>query len=228
MTANDVYELVLYAASKNLQQGYISPDDFNNIIMPLGQKSYLDYLLGQYQKYQIQRPIPPVQFGQNERVRQSIAPLIYNIILNPTLTADGFTGIATYPSDFEYNDAMWSENGLYNIKFIQQDRLSSYYRSVIDPIAQNPVYLEREEGFWFVPNVAAARMSYVRKPPPIHWGYVLDGNGVPVYNPATSQDPIWSDTDILQVIVRGLAVVGVNLQVGTLMQYSNEIKNGGQ
>ena len=71
-------------------------------------------------------------------------------------------------------------------------------------------------------------MSYVRTPPAIVWGYVLDSNGVPVYNPATSQDPVWSDTDMLQIIVRGLAAVGVNLQLGTLIQYTQEIKNTGQ
>lgn len=225
MNVNQVYEIILYAAAKNLQQGYVSPDDFNNKLMPVAQNGYADYLLGEYQKYQLQRPIAPVQFGQTERIRQSISPLIYNTLLTINTT----TGIAPFPSDYEEVDNMWSQYGLYNIRFIQQPRLQSFYRSTIDPIEENPVYLLRQEGFQFYPeDIGFARMSYVRKPPPIIWGYVLDGNGIPVYDPTTSQDPVWSDTDMMQVIIRALALIGVNLQFNTLLAYSNDIKQGGQ
>lgn len=225
---NQWYKLVLYCADKNLQQGYISPEDFNTIIMPLGQRSYLDFLLGEYQKYQIQRPIAVVEFGQNERIRDSVSPLIYESILPINST----TGIATRPSDYEYVDTMWSVYGHYNIRFAQQDRWDAYIHSSIDLAVENPVYLIRHAGFQFFPERPygenQALMSYVRTPPAIVWGYVLDSNGVHVYNPATSQDPVWSDTDMLQIIVRGLAAVGVNLQLGTLIQYMQEIKNTGQ
>lgn len=228
MNADQAFRLVLFVAGKNLQQGYISPDDFNTVIMPLGQRSYLDYLLGEYQKYQLQRPIAVVEFGQNERVRDSISPLIYNSILPINST----TGISPRPSDYEYVDAMWGIYGNYNIRFVQQDRLDSYIHSDVDPVSQNPVYLIRHEGFQFFPDRPfgqnQAKMSYVRTPPSIVWGYVLDSNGVPVYNPATSQDPVWSDTDMLEVIVRGLRAVGVNLQLGVLIQYAQEVKDKGQ
>ena len=46
---NDVYKIVLYAVSKNLQQGYVSPEDFNNSIN-IAQKSYVAYLLGNFQQ----------------------------------------------------------------------------------------------------------------------------------------------------------------------------------
>lgn len=225
MTADFVYQLTLYAAAKNLQDGYVSPYEFNNVLMPMAQSSYLDYLKGEYQRYQIQRPIAVVEFGQNQMIRQSLAPLIYSAILSPNST----TGIAPFPSDMEFVDAMWGQYGFYNIRFIQQDRLQSYYRSSIDPIATNPVYLINHEGFQYYPeNIGNTRLSYVRTPPPIFWGYTEDANGIPVYNPATSQDPVWAMTDILQIVVRALAMIGVNLQVGVLSQYAEQIKQGGQ
>lgn len=193
--------------------------------MPTAQNSYLDYLLGSYQNYQAGRPIARVELGENQRIRQSISPLIYGAILAPNST----TGIAAYPSDFEYADAMWSLYGLYRIRFTQQDALFSAYRSAIDPITQNPIYLVKQEGFQFYPeNIGNARLSYVRTPPPIFWGYTLDGNGIPVYDPALSQQPVWGNTDMLNIIVRALALVGVNLQFNTVLQYSQEIKQGGQ
>lgn len=225
MDVNQVYKTVLYAVAKNKSQGYVSPEDFNTVLMPVAQRSYLDYLLGEYQKYQIRRPIAVVEFGQNERIRESLSPLIYSANLSPNTT----TGIAPFPSDHEYPDNMWGLYGFYNIRFVQQDRLDSYIHSEIDPVVQNPVYLLQHEGFHFFPeNIGAAKLSYVRTPPSIVWGYVLDSNGRPVYNPATSQNPVWGDTDMFQIIVRALALVGVNLQLGIVMQYSNDIKNGGQ
>lgn len=228
MNANETYSIVLYAAGKNLQNGYVSPEDFNTVIMPIGQRSYADFLLGEYQKYQIQRPIAVVEFGQNERIRNSIAPLIYGVVLPINST----TGIAQRPSDYEYVDNMWGVYGFYNIRFIQEDRLDSYIHSAIDPNVTNPVYLINHEGFRFFPDRPygenQARMSYVRTPPSIIWGYDLDSNGIPVYNPAKSQDPVWGDTDMLEIIARGLRAVGVNLQMGVLIQYAQEIKERGQ
>jgi len=222
-----MYEVWISVLGKNKQQGYASPEDFYTYINQ-AQRSYMDYLLGEYQKYQAQRPIAVVQFGQNERVRDSIAPLIYNAILPINST----TGIAPRPSDYEYVDAMWSVYGTYNITFTQQDRKDAYIHSAIDPVVTNPVYLIRHEGFEFFPQRPygenQAAMSYVRTPPSIVWGYVEDSNGIPVWNPATSQDPVWSDTDCLQIIVRALMLVGVNLQFNTVMAYANEIKQGGQ
>lgn len=225
MTVDDIFKIVLYAVAKNNSQGYVSPDDFNSVLMPTAQRSYLDYLRGEYQKYKAGRPIAVVEFGQNQMVRQSLAPLIYGTVLTP----DSVTGIASYPSDFELVDAMWGQYGFYNIRFIQQDRLDSYYHSQIDPIATNPVYLIRHEGFQFYPeNIGNTRLSYVRTPPNITWAYTLDSNGLPVYDPINSQQPVWGETDILNIIVRALQLVGVNLQLGVVIQYSQDIKTNGQ
>ncbi len=227
MTSNVCYQIMAYACAKNLQQGYLSPQDFYTSINT-AQQQYLDYLLGEYQRYQIKRPIAVVEFGQNERIRDTISPLIYNAILPINAT----TGIASRPSDYEYTDAMWSVYGNYNIKFIQQDRQDMYIHSEIDPIVTNPVYLIRHEGFQFFPDRPygenQAKMSYVRTPPSIVWGYNTDSNGNAVWNPATSQDPVWSDTDMMQIISRALAIVGVSLQAGAVSQYAEQVKQGGQ
>jgi len=224
MDINRVYSIVKYCAGKNLQDGYISPEDFFTIINS-AQQQYLDYLLGEYQKYQAGRPIAVVEIGNKEKIRDSIAPLIYNITLTPSTT----TGIASFPSDYEAVDAMWGVYGFYNIRFVNQPRLASFHNSTIDLINDNPVYLLKHEGFQFYPtNLGLARMSYVRTPPSMVWGYVLDSNGIPVYNPSTSQQPVWGDVDMLNIISRALRMIGVNLESSTVSQYANEVKNIGQ
>ncbi len=223
MTSDDTYKILQIAINKN-QNGYLSPDDFFRIINQ-AQSQYLEFLLGEYQKYQPGRAIPVVAFGQNQKVRTSIAPLIYGTVL----AINSSTGIAPFPSDFEQVDAMWEQYGFYNIRFAQQDSLRSYYRSVIDPIETNPIYLIKHEGFQFYPETLGyARMSYVRTPPSIVWAYTLDSNGVEHYDPFNSVAPVWSDMDMMQIIARALRLYGVNLQAGDVINYANEIKNMGQ
>jgi len=227
LDVNELYSLCKYCVAKNTGQGYLSPDDFNMVIN-IGQRSYIDYLLGQYQQYQAKRPIPVVAFGNNERVRTSLAPLIYEVII----PVNNVTGIGSFPYGFMQVDAMWGQYGYYNIRFTEQDRFSSNYRSVIDsPISNNDnaVYLIGHEGFQFFPNaIGNVRCSYVQNPPSISWAYTTDSNGLPVYNYANSIQPVWDDTDLLNIVVRSLAIIGVNLQLGTVQQYSEMIKKGGQ
>lgn len=222
-TVDDVYQIVTYAVGKNLQQGYVSPADFN-LIINQAQKSYVSYLLGSFQQYQPGRPTARVEFGQNAVVRQRLSPIIYQT----NLGIDGF-GFSPYPADYLQVDAMWSLYGYQRIREVQQNFLYSTYNSVIDPIADWPIYIIEDVGFRFFPvTLGSAKMSYVQQPPDMVWGYVLNINGVPVYNAATSVQPVWDDATILEIIVRALRLVGVNLQYNDVSAYANQIQVQGQ
>ena len=223
MNIDEVYQLVVYATGKNLQQGYVSPDDFNRTINQ-AQKSYVAYLLGSFQQYTPQRPFARVEFGQNSVIRTRLAPIIYWY----NLSVDN-SGFSPYPGDYLQVDAMVSIYGYNRIRQVQQDSLYSNYNSVIDPIATNPIYILEDIGFRFFPtSQGAAKLSYVRNPPDMVWGYTLDVNGVPVYNSSLSVQPVWDDAAILEIIVRALAIIGVNLQLNIVEQYSMAIKNQSQ
>jgi hypothetical protein len=222
-TVDDVYQIVTYAVGKNLQQGYVSPADFN-LIINQAQKSYVSYLLGSFQQYQPGRPTARVEFGQNSVVRQRLSPIIYqtNLGIDPT-------GFSPYPADYLQVDAMWSLYGYQRIREVQQNFLYSTYNSVIDPIANWPIYIIENVGFRFFPvTLGSAKMSYVQQPPDMVWAYTLNVNGVPVYNPATSVQPVWDDATILEIIVRALRLVGVNLQYNDVSAYANQIQVQGQ
>lgn len=223
MTADTMFQIWKYALQKNIQGGYASPDDFK-ITINQGSRSFLDYLLGEFQQYQTGRPIAKVQFGMNEQVRQSLTALIQKPV---PLTVD-VNGLSSYPEDFEQVDAMYTTT-MDRIRFASQHKLYSYLNSIIDPIATNPIYLLIDTGFQFYPiTIGSALLSYVKTPPDIVWGFTLDANGLPLYSQPLSADPIWYDADCLQIIVRALALVGVNLQMPQLEQYSNLIKTQGQ
>jgi hypothetical protein len=60
------------------------------------------------------------------------------------------------------------------------------------------------------------------------WGYTLDVNGVPVYSAANSVQPVWDVASILEIIVRALRIIGVNLDYNQVNNYANQIEFQGQ
>lgn len=222
-TIDDVYQLSTYAVGKNLQQGYLSPADFN-LVINQAQKSYVTYLLGDFQQYQPGRPTARVEFGQNSVLRQRLSPIIYqtNLVVNGT-------GYAPYPADYLQTDAMWTSTGYNRVREVQQNFLYSTYNSVIDPVAGWPIYIIEDTGFRFFPiTIGAAKLSYIAQAPDMEWGYTLNPNGIPVYSAGASIQPVWDDSTILEIIVRALRLVGVNLQYNDVSAYANQIQAQGQ
>lgn len=223
MTVDETYSLILYITSKNSQQGYVSPTDFNTIINQAS-KSYADYLLGELEQYLQGQSKSRVEWGQNQTARTRLTPIIYGYHLHIDTT-----GFSPYPGDYLNVDAMWSIYGIQRVRFVPQDKHWFVYGSVIDPYQTNPYYLIEDLGFRFYPqSYGDAWLSYVRNPPRMIWGYTLDANGLAVYSAALSTQPVWDDASMLEVISRALAMVGVNLQSGSVAKYAQEIKMQGQ
>lgn len=223
MSIDEMYRLVQFIIRKN-QNGNLRPSDFNNIIN-VAQVAYMDYLLGQFQKYTPGRPFAAVDYSQNQDIRQRLSPFIPPRV---QVTIDG-SGRASYPSDYLSSDAM--NYGIYKkrVKFIQQDREDSHINSYIDPMATNPFYLIDSGGFKFYPNdLGSASLSYIRTPANMVWNFTTDIYGRPVYTSVGSVQPEWQELDILEIVVRALQQVGVNLQLRDVEQYSQLIKAGGQ
>jgi hypothetical protein len=222
MNVNDMYRICQYAINK-AQNGYLTSSEFN-LLVNQAQTSYVDYLLGEFQQYQYGKAQARIDYNQNSNIRQRLSPLIYG----QTLTVDA-NGFSSYPSDYIQTDALWHPNGIARYRYVKQDSLFSYYNSKIDPIASNPIYLIEQTGFRFYPaSVGSARLTYVKNPPTITWGYTLDANNREIYSPAASTQPVWSDVDLLEIIARVLKLVGVNLKDGMVAQYANQVTQMGQ
>ena len=182
MNINDMYQICQYAINKS-QNGYLTPSQFN-LLANQAQVSYMDYLLGEFQQYQIGRPQARVNYSQNSDTRQRITPFLKSA----TLTTDA-NGVAAYPTDYLQTDSIRTSTND-RVRFVQQDSLYSYLKSEIDPIATNPVYLISDSAFKFYPNTTDSavaltnlKLTYIITPPTVQWGYCLDANGRPVYNP---------------------------------------------
>lgn len=221
MDANTPYQIIKYAANKN-QNGNIRPQDYN-LIINQGQRDYMKYLIGEVQSYMQGRPISKVELGNSLHVMTSLAPFID---APSTISING-SGIGAWPSDMEEVVAMYTSS-MDRIRYAQQDSTWSYLKSVIDPVATNPIYNITNGEFQYYPiTLGTAKISYVKTPPDIVWAFTLDSNNRPVYDAGSSVAPLWSDTDMMEVIARALRLVGINLQVAAVSQYANEVKTVG-
>lgn len=224
LTVDEMYKIEQDILNKN-QNGYFDPEQFDRINNQ-AQFDYLDAVLGDVRKYVIGRPIPAAAWGMTARVRSSLTPFITDPV---TIAVNVVTGSVTEPADYEMWDAMFWGPTRKRVKFIQQGRLASHVNSTINPIANNPVFLSVKDGFLVYPfNIGNIELSYIRTPATIHWGYTIDLNGEPVYDPGTSTDPEWQRFDCLQIIIRAMRIMGVSLQDADVNQYATEIKTVGQ
>jgi len=222
LTIGTVYKIIQYIIAKN-QDGYLSPDEFN-LVINQAQTSFMNYLLGEFQQYQPQRPSARVAYSQNQDTRQRLIPFIKETVLD--IDSSGFSN---YPVDYQETDAMLSLYGFNRIRFIQQDSQFSYINSVIDPIATNPLFLIKQEGFQFYPtDLYRVNLSYVGTPQELFWANINNMYGIPIWDQANSTDPAWFDIDCLEIIARALRMVGVNLQANDVSAYAEEIKTQGQ
>lgn len=222
MTVDVLYRLTTYIANQ-FQRGNIGPARFNLIIQQAN-ISFLDYLLGELQQYNYGSPASRVQFGVNETARQRLTPCINDLY---PFTVDN-TGFLVYPTDFQQVDAMYTPS-MQRIRFVPQHKLPAYISDPIDPVNANPIYILVSGGFKFYPiNIGDILLSYVNTPRTIVWDYTPDAFGRPVYNPGASIDPIWYDTDCLELVSRALKMVGVNLSAPEVTQYGDAIIKQGQ
>jgi hypothetical protein len=224
LSVDDMYSIEKDVLNKN-QNGYFAPDVFNRLNNQ-AQFDYMNFLLGDFRKYQLGRPIPPTAWGMTARIRESLTPFI----LEPTtLAVNNTTGKVVLPSDYEMWDAMWWGSNMARVKFIQQGRLYSHLNTSINQIATNPVFLSIKDNLTVYPfNIGSVKLSYIRTPGEIKWAYTLDSNGRPIYDSANSSDPEWQRFDCIQIMVRALRIMGVNLSANQVSQYAEVIKNNGQ
>lgn len=221
MNVNDMYRICQFAVNK-AQNGYLTPSEFN-LTINQAQVSYQDYLLGEFQQYQYGRPQARINYSQNENIRQRLTPLIAESVL----TINSTSGEAPYPADYVQADTVRTL-AFERVRYVQQDSLYSYFKSQIDPISSNPIYLLERTGLQFYPvTLGSAILTYVKDAPEIVWNYTLVSNR-PVYNANTSVQPVWDNLDLLEIIARALKLIGLNLQDGQVQQYANQVTQTGQ
>jgi hypothetical protein len=221
MNVDEVYRLVRYICRKTIQLGYLPSEEFQ-LNFNASQVEYLNFLLGDFQQFSPNHPQARVEIGSSGILRQRLMPLHKQITLAIA------SGVANYPNDYLQVDSM-ETTAFKPVKYVQQHYLAAHINSVIDPIADNPIYLMTATGFQFYPvSITSARFAYFSTPTDIFWNFTLDGNNRRIYNPTGSINPIWNDLDIMEIVARMLVKIGVSLQAQDIRNFGEALKQQGQ
>jgi len=120
-------------------------------------------------------------------------------------------------------------NNIYHtVKMLNEDELSNRLNSQIDPVnASNPVgeitQLRKIQLFPKTNNYTGT-VSYMRKPIKPVYGYTVTGGRTIVYDPSTSTQLEWRESDINMVLLKALSSIGINLSDAEVSQFA-EVKS---
>lgn len=227
MTVDQVYTLIKFVANKN-SVGYLGPTDFQTLFnIAQGQvfNDYMDGIKGWTSVGRDGKKFP----GNTQPNTDSIA--VFKV--GPQTVLVNGSGMWLKPPDLIYLDAMYKEDmpsvgKIQRVIRVEEDRIWSTASSVIDPVAENPMYTEYAGSYIIRPNdIGTVTVAYYRSPYDVKWNYtIVDGR--PVYNPVGSVDPEWSDDAIYKILMRMCFNLGIRLKDQELVSYANIVNNQGE
>lgn len=157
----------------------------------------------------------------------SFTPTVVSVTPNFEL---GNVFINKYNDDGQTNyldllDVSIQVNGIYyGVKMVNEDELSNRLNSQIDPVnTSSPVgeVLQlRKIQLYPKVNTYTGTISYMRKPIKPVYGYTVTGGRTIVYDPATSTQLEWRESDVNMVLLKALSSIGINLSDAEVSQFA--------
>lgn len=223
MTVDKVYNILKFIVRKN-QLGSLPPSEFE-YAFNTAQRNYYDFLVGRIEQYQYGRPIPRVGLAMTDNVMSRLLPFKYigDLAITPV------SGLAIKPLGVNKIITIYNANK-YRVYRLEEDRLAERLHDSIDPISEkNAFYIEDKNFITVYPeNLLYCRMHYLKVPVDVVWGYTIDSQGRPVYNPGTSVQPEWLENDYDEIIARAAKIIGVSLKEPIDIQYGQQVIQTGE
>jgi hypothetical protein len=221
MTVDQVYKILKFIVRKN-QLGSLPPAEFE-YAFNTAQRNYYDLLVGRIEQYRYGSPISRIALSMTDNVVTRLMPF------QKTATLTVSSGVTTKPNDFNKLLAMYTPNN-FRVYRIEEDRFAERIQDSIDPVDEaNAFYVEQKTNWRIYPiTLNNLTLKYLYVPINVVWGYTLDGQGRPVYNPATSVQPEWLENDYDEIIARAAKIIGVSLKDQLDIQYGNSVIQTGE
>lgn len=111
----------------------------------------------------------------------------------------------------------------YPVKLVNEDERANRLNSQISPVTVTSPIGEQTAPKTFRLYPASAyngNVTYLRRPVAPVFGYSVISERVIVYNPNTSTQLEWRDTEIVPILLKSLQSVGVNLTSAEVSQYA--------
>jgi hypothetical protein len=158
------------------------------------------------------------EFESNNALHDSLRPFA----TSPAVITLSGTGQYTLPADF-IHDIGEITSGSTDVMVDVVDRAALALRradALVPPSASYPICTFYETYIQFYPiNITNVKFAYLKKPiQPVYAYTIVSGRAV--YDDANSVDVEWNETDVGEVMVRTLSMLGVNLEDMKLVQWS--------
>jgi hypothetical protein len=216
------YSVVQQIANKN-NGSYMSPSEFNDLYNQ-AQKQVQHELIETVIGWDANRKRIKLPAANTQQAKQKLAPFI---VVGENVSVPG-NGHLPKPINLVDLLSMRTTDDLKRIWRVEEDRIASHLSSVIDPIADNPIYTEKDSYYKVFPiTIGAINWEYVQVATDVEYAFTLVG-GRPVYDPGGSTSGIWGDLECNDIMIRVLFMFGISIQAQNLTGYFNEVKNNGQ
>ncbi len=206
---NSVKELV-YAIAAKQQQAFPSPQNFNQY----AQLANID--LYNYYQDERQKMLLKVKAGQTLYAPQVLTTFVAETLLSPSVQSPSL------PADYVYDISMRT-NGFVNVKKVDYDKVNTYVDSTIDePTQANPIYVEYASAITTYPTLnTPTYLTYYKYPITPVWGYTLSPR--PTYDPNTSTNFDWRETEFLRLSARILKYMSISIRDQELEQQAQQL-----
>jgi hypothetical protein len=230
MTVDQVYSNLKFIVRKN-QLGSLPPSEFQ-YAFNTAQRNYYDLLVGRIEQYRYGSAVPRIGLSMTDNVVSRLTPF------QKTATLTVSSGVATKPADFNKLLAMYTPND-FRVLRIEEDRFAERIKDSIDPVNEaNAFYIEAKTNWRIYPTTLNnLTLKYLYVPVDVVWGYTLDGQGRPVYNPLPynpitqpngSIQPEWLENDYDEIIARAAKIIGVSLVSPQAINYGQGVIQTGE
>lgn len=170
------------------------------------------------------------KYATSQLVKDALSPFRATFNFTP---ADMISGFVIVPPDSDYLDLLDIQIifnisgrgiGYYPVDLINEDERANRLNSQIDPVTVTSPVGEQFAPRYFMlyptGNQYTGKVTYFKRPQRPVYGYDLISGRIPVYNPATSTQLLWRDSEITPLILKALQIAGINLEAADLTQFS--------
>lgn len=212
MNINDVFNILNFWIAKERGAYYTIPEleDLTDI----GQLAY----------YSDEKP----KYATSQLVKEILSPFKRKYDFTPSTTISGYIVI---PSNVDYLDllAVQIEYQISNrtiyapVEMVNEDEKADRLNSQIDPVTiTSPIgEMDIPRFIRLYPTAGyTGTATYFKRPVKPVFGYSVISGRVIVYNPLTSTQLEWRDTEITKVILKSLESIGINLSDQQVQQFA--------
>lgn len=214
MTIQDIHSWLDFVCNK-AQGSYFTPPE-KDAALDRAQMAYFNTL---YSEYAIA-----------EKLQDALSPFKTKF---PFLTSDTVTGLLAFPADYQYLLAVQivvvdvTRNKYRPVKILSEDELAYRLSSQLRPVSANkPVGMiagrvSATTLLQLYPEVPMAGTAfYLRRPAVPVYAFTQTGRTI-AYDASASIQLEWNETEINEILMRTLELLGISEPDETIMQYAN-------